>query len=124
MKIRNFKYYRTVKGTNVVEEWIDALTPKVRAKIRAIITYLSIQRIWKRPYAAKLSDKDIWEIRIISNNVQYRLFGCFGPKQNDFTLLVGAIKKDGKYNPTKAINTADKRSKLILKDEKYTYEYI
>ncbi len=124
MKIWNFKYYRTASERNDVEEWIDALAPQVKVKIRTIITYLEIQKVWKKPYAAKLSGTDIWEIRIIYNNVQYRLFGCFEPMENDFTLLVGAIKKNGKYKPSNAINTAEKRRKLILKDEKYTYEYV
>ena len=126
MKIWNFKVFVSDRGTKEIDNWLDSLPPKVKAKIKKRITYLEISELskWVRPYVAKLhGSDDIWEIRVIFANVQYRPLGCFGPKENDFTLLIGAEEKGGRLEPIDAIRIAAERRRLILQDERYTDEY-
>jgi hypothetical protein len=49
--------------------------------------------------------------------------GCFGPKKDEFTLLIGAIEKGGKLEPINVIETAEQRRNLIFQDERYSDEY-
>lgn len=107
-----------------VERWLNGQTPEARAKIEARIRYLEVISEWKPPYVVKLTGyADLYEIRVIHSNKQYRLIGCYGPGKREFTILVGAIEKEGKYNPPSVFETAERRIKLILKNEGYTYEY-
>lgn len=107
-----------------VERWISGQSPKARAKIDARIRYLEVTNEWKPPYVVKLTGyTNLYEIRVIHTNKQYRLIGCYGPRKSEFTILVGAIEKEGKYNPPSVFDTAERRSKLIFKNGGYTYEY-
>jgi hypothetical protein len=126
MKVWNFKVFVSDRGSREIDEWLDGLPVKAEVKIRAIISRLEIWDIsrWERPYVCKLKGSDnIWEIIVKFNNVQYRPLGCFGPKQKDFTLLIGAREKGGRLEPINAIETAEKRRNLIFQDERYCDEY-
>jgi len=124
MKISDFKVFVSERGNREFDEWLSGLPAGPKAKIKKIITYLEITRIWNRPYAAKLKTTDkIWEIIAKSNNVQYRPLGCFGPKNGEFTLLIGATERDRKLEPINAAKIAEERRKLIFRDERYTDEY-
>ncbi|MBN9476156.1 MAG: hypothetical protein J0H72_19050 [Burkholderiales bacterium] len=52
---------------------------------------------WRRPKAAKLTRpngyNDFFEIRFMSDRVQQRPIGYFGPGQNTFTVLLWATEK-------------------------------
>lgn len=114
------KYFKSLSGVNVFNEWLNTLQVKARAKIRRRITYLEITKTWERQYFKKLAGyTDLYEIRIIFNNVQYRPIGCFGKNKEDkeFIILIGAIEKDNKYKPRNALDTAYARSKQIDKEE-------
>jgi hypothetical protein len=126
MKIWNFKVFVSDRGTREIDDWLDGLPPKAKAKIKKRITYLEIWDIdkWKRPYISKLKGSDkIWEIRVEFNNIQYRPLGCLGPKSNEFTLLIGAREKGDRLEPIDAIRIAEERCSLILEHERYTDEY-
>jgi hypothetical protein len=108
-----------------VQGWINSRNPKAKAKIEARIRHLENATDWK-PYVKKLKGyKNLYEIKIIHNNIQYRLIGCYGPnvQRREFTILVCAIEKEGKYNPPSVFETAERRSKLIFQNEGYSYEY-
>lgn len=124
MKIWNFKVFIAEKGSNEIDAWLNDLPPGAKAKIKKRITYLEITKRWGRPYAAKLKGtNNIWEIRVGFDNIQYRPLGCFGPKDGEFTLLIGATEKGGRFEPVHAIKTAEKRRSLVLQDERYIDEY-
>jgi hypothetical protein len=118
-----FKVFISERGSDVFEEWLNTLPKKAQAKIERRIRYLEIEKTWRRPFFDSLSGyTDLYEIRVVFNNIQYRPIGCFGPKSGEFTILIGAIEKGDKFEPKNALNIANKRSKLIAK-EGYTNEY-
>jgi hypothetical protein len=126
MKIWSFKVFVSDSGSREIDGWLDAQPKGAKAKINKIITYLEISDIskWVRPYVAKLKGSDnIWEIRAVFGNVQYRPLGCFGPQKDQFTLLVGAIEKGGRLEPINVIEVAEQRRNLIFQDERYADEY-
>ncbi|MDO9211686.1 MAG: type II toxin-antitoxin system RelE/ParE family toxin [Deltaproteobacteria bacterium] len=103
---------------------MNAQGPKVRAKADKIIRHLEIEKEWKRPYFDKFQGHGkLHEIRIKCFGNEYRLIGCFGPQQKDFTILIGAIEKNhGKYEPRSVLEIAEERITLI-EDKRYTDEY-
>jgi len=100
-------------------------------KIERTFAYLATikdKSAWKRPFAAKLQGikkgGNIWEIRINSDRVLYRPLGCFGSKEDEFTLLIGATEKSkGVFEPRRATDIAVKNCKLIHQDRRYVGEY-
>lgn len=126
MKIWNFKVFVSDRGSREIDEWLDSLPKRAKAKIKKKITYLEISDTskWVRPYVCKRKGSDkIWEIIVQFNNVQYRPLGCFGPKSDEFTLLIGAREKGGRLEPINVIENAEKRRNLILQDERYIDDY-
>lgn len=113
-----FKVFISSTKVNVFDKWLNALPIKARAKIKRRIEYLEITKIWDKRYFKKVSGyKDLYEIRIICNNIQYRPIGCLGPKGREFIILIGVIKKGKKLNPSNAFDTAYNRSILINMEE-------
>lgn len=111
-----FHGYVTATGSPDVEQWIDDLDEEARDELEDVLAYLRISHVedWKRPYFAPMGD-GMNEIRFKASNVEYRIFGAFGPSRNQFTMLVGATKTHGKgrkrnkYAPKSARETARKR---------------
>ncbi|MCJ7546110.1 MAG: type II toxin-antitoxin system RelE/ParE family toxin [Deltaproteobacteria bacterium] len=88
------------------------------------IRFLALGNFWHRPYADKLTGyANIWEIRVKSENVQYRPLGCCGPGDKVFSLLVGAREINKRFDPKDAPKIAEKREKLVYQDEGYLNEY-
>lgn len=128
MKEWEFRVYVDHTGYSDINMWIKNLAPKAKTRMRAIISYLEITKIWSKPYFYPLTGKDyqgIYEIRFIHNNIQYRPLGCYGPTDKTFTLLFGAREKGDRLKPINAPEIATERMKLVLKHGKrYTDEYI
>lgn len=124
MKVWNFRVFVSERGNRKFDEWLSGLPIGVVAKVRKIITYLEITETWHRPFAAKLKGTDkIWEIIVGFDNIQYRPLGCFGPKNGEFTLLIGAKEKGHRFEPINAVKIAEERRNLIFQHERYTDEY-
>lgn len=100
-----------------VQECYDAATESMKASFEVAIEYLQAQprQNWVRPRAAKLQKgkenefREYFEIRFKCDNVQQRPIGYFGPKENEFTILIWATEKGGKIIPTTWKKTADQR---------------
>ncbi len=118
-----FKVFISSSGVDVFAKWLNTLPDKDQAKIDARIRHLEITKTLERPLTGKLkSYPNLYEIIVSSGKIQYRPIGCYGPKDREFTILIGAIKKGRKFKPKDALNTAYKRSKQINKEE-HTNEY-
>jgi hypothetical protein len=114
---RTFADFLRPDGENVVRTWLDGLPPLAKIEINARLTYLQGLRVLGRPYTAVLKgDLDgLIEVRVKSNRVQYRLFGCYVPGKPVIALLVGATKRSSKtFNPPSAGDTAQQRRKIVL----------
>ncbi len=124
MNAITIKTYVTERNIDDIQEWIDNLRPRAQAAIEVRIRFLALGGNWYPPYAAKLRGYNkIWEIRVKSENIQYRPLGCFGPGKNVFSILIGATKKNNRFIPPNAPKTAEERKRLINQDERYLNEY-
>ncbi len=116
--IRYYKFKVFVKdnGKKDFEAWMDKLNVNDYAKIDRRINNLEKTKQWDSSNFKKLKGYvNLYEIKVRGqNNVPFRPLVCRGPKDNEFTILLGAKKKSNrKYIPINALATADKRSKLI-----------
>jgi len=124
MNAITIKAYVTKRGIQAIHEWIDNLPIRAQVAIDERIRFLALGGIWPCQYARKLRGYyKIWEIRVKSENIQYRPLGCFGPGKNVFSILIGATKKNNRFIPPNAPKTAEKRKQLIYQDEGYLNEY-
>jgi hypothetical protein len=127
MNYWKLKVFNSGRGSDVIDEWLDSLPIDARARIRTHLAFLVTLKDWGRPYAHKLKGKNIdpiWEIIIKWNKIQYRPLGCFGPEEDNFTILIGAIERStGIFEPRNAPITAKKRCTLIHEDRRYMSDY-
>lgn len=103
-------------GRTVIQSEIDEVGYVAKEHFIVRIRYLMNLNIsdWHRPYAAKLSGvKDVYEIRFKADNKQYRPMGFFGPRENEFTIVVWAIEKGKIYNPHDAVTLSERRRKDV-----------
>lgn len=118
-----FKIFGEVKSD--VDVWIKGLPPKVRARLDTIIGYMEITDDWtKTPYFSPIKGQNgIFEIKFIVQNKQYRPLGCYGPHDNEFTILIGAREIGDRFTPLNAPMLASKRRIEILNGREGTHEY-
>ncbi len=95
-----FFNYVTVRGdgtiVNEIREWLNSkeVTTKAKAKINARVAALQGFPLFPEQYfSAYKGWDDLYELRIVCSGVQYRPFGFYGPKQGQFTILVGSIER-------------------------------
>ena len=120
-----FKVFINTHGDNEFEEWRAKLVAKDRAKIPIFINRLRLIKTWDTKLVKPLKGHTtISELRIKGlNNVQLRPLGCLGPREGEFTILVGAIERDGVFNPKNAPQRAEDRRKLVFQDKRYIKDY-
>lgn len=114
-----FKIYVSPSGRTAQKE-VDEQDAVVVINFKTRLRYLANtpKADWKKPHARKLKGvKDLYEIRFEANNVQHRPLGFFGLGAKEFTILIWATHKQDIYDPSEAIETAEKRRALIEKGE-------
>jgi len=111
----------TVRGdgerVNEIHTWLNSkdVTKGAKAKINARVLTLQGFPIFPDQYfSAYRGWPGLYELRIVCSGVQYRPFGFYGPKQKQFTLLVGSLEK-GKI-PKSTLKVADERRKIVIAD--------
>lgn len=103
-------YYQGASGTSPVEEFLDGLGPKPRAKCVSYIDLLEERGLsLPRTYLAKV-EADMWELRPEYANVEYRLLlthvaGHF--------VIVHAFEKKSDRIPQRHLKTARTRIKEV-----------
>jgi hypothetical protein len=114
-----FFNYVTVRGdgtiVNEIREWLNSkeVTTKAKAKINARVAALQGFPLFPEQYfSAYKGWDDLYELRIVCSGVQYRPFGFYGPKQGQFTILVGSIER-GRV-PKSTLKVADERRKIVI----------
>jgi hypothetical protein len=123
MKYWKFKEFVSVSGA-AFESWLNGLPLKDQAKIEAFIRRLEIIKLWPVNLVSPLTGyRKIYELRIYGPDVQYRPLGCYGPKRNEFTLLIGAKEEGSKFVPKDAPRKAMERRNLIIQNPRFTKYY-
>ena len=123
--ILDFIEPRQIGYVNPIRRWIDAQPIKAGTKIDTRIELLEVTKDWHPTYCKKLRGyEEVYELRIVFNNVQYRPLGFKGPGEKEFTILVGATEKGkGRFQPPDAPKTAEERRKIVLSDRRRVHEH-
>jgi Phage derived protein Gp49-like (DUF891). len=124
MKCWNFRDYISERGVNEIREWLDSLPMKAQIKIDTRISYLEATKTFEPQYISALDGyDDIYEVKVICANIQYRPLGCYGPGRGEFTLLIGAVEKGDRFDPKTAPETATERRKIVMRDRRRSREH-
>ena len=104
--------YETEDGKTPVEDWMDSLDPKMRAKLIAMLLLLEEKgNALRKPYTESLGD-GIFELRAIQgNNISRALFFFYFNQR--IIVTNGFIKKQQK-TPKAQIALAKKYRKIFL----------
>lgn len=120
-----FRDYVDQRGQNLVRQWLDSLPIAAQLKIDTYIRYLEITPNLQRPYIAALKGKynKLLEIRVLSQNIQYRPLAFHGPKRYQITILFGAIEKGDQFEPKSACDIAYSRMAIVNANETRSCEH-
>ena len=115
---RVIRTYRNASGRDDVAQWFGNLTAKEQAKVLVRIEYLRAQprEKWGMPHFRRLRGEGagLGEFRFTLARVENRPIGYFGPNEDlDFTILITAIEKGGKFIPSTACAVAQRRKNEI-----------
>jgi len=103
----NLIFYTTERGDSPVDDFLDRLDNKSRAKVAAHLSLLEEQGPnLKRPYADVVRGK-IRELRIQQSSIQYRILFFF--QVRDQIVLTHAFTKKTQQLKEKDIELAEKR---------------
>ena len=107
MRLCNIIFYTTESGDSPIDEFLDGLDKKSRAKIAALISLLEEQGSnLKRPYADIVRGK-IRELRIHYSSNQYRILYFFQMRAQ--IVLVHAFSKKRRQLRERDIELAERR---------------
>ena len=132
-----FMKFATGSGRDAISDWLADVPigerKGVRAYLVATLRHLRFlpKASWKWPQFDWLMGEKysgIGEVRFKFRNVPYRPLGCFGPKPNEFTILIGCRKtreRKGKtkWKPPSALETAVMRRKQLAEPGRSVYEF-
>ncbi len=103
----HIEYYESATGRSPVEEFIDSLDAKSKARVARTLDLLEEFGIsLGMPYAKHL-EKQLWELRVRQGRSRYRII-YFLYTEHTFVLLHGLTKKTGPV-PRADIKTAESR---------------
>jgi phage-related protein len=103
----NLIFYTTERGDSPVDDFLDVLDKKSRAKVAAHLSFLEEQGPnLKRPYADVVRGK-IRELRVHQSTNQYRIFFFFQAREQ--IVLVHAFSKKTQQLKEKDIELAKRR---------------
>jgi len=119
-----FKNFINDNGKDEIEEWKNNRTQEEQASMDTFIRNLERMEKLTYPYVRQLKGfkEKIYELRISVGKVELRPLGCYGPQRREFTLLVGSIEKNNKFEPKSAPSKAIERKRLIY-DGRHTKDY-
>ena len=98
------------------DEFFESLDVKVKAKI--LFNIAKAQQM-NDPILFKKLTTEIWELRTVYENLQYRLFAFWDKRNKEDTLVIcthGIIKKTDKV-PSKDIEKAEKVRKYYFENQ-------
>jgi len=104
------EFYETESGHCPVVEFIERLTDeKLKTKLLARIGFLEEKGIYlSKPHAKKLTNTDIWELKIKHKRNEYRILYFFSGVK---VILVHAFMKKRQKVPKREIELAEKRKR-------------
>lgn len=127
-------HHWTIKGfcndrRKLFDEDYQSQQAAVRADFRTVLNGLRDQVAiegWSRPNGfdrLKGKYRELGKLRFKVKNVQHRPLGFFGPGAREFTLLIWATERDGKFDPPNVRDTALERMKQTIADPTRAQEF-
>lgn len=96
-------YFETARGDKPVMDYIEAMPPKERAKVKALIDFLSEKIVLNEPHAKKMSGySGLFELR----SGPHRIFYCY---HEGMIVLLHAFRKKTNKTPKREIEIAYQR---------------
>ena len=120
-----FQEYINQDGEAPFSAWLSEQEENAQAAIdQRILLMMALARQqwsakWIKPY---VGHEKLFELRITCNKIQYRPLGCYGPGNQEFTIVAGAIEKNWKI-PKSTIKVAMSRIGLVITDRRWVREY-
>jgi hypothetical protein len=133
MSVWTFCDFRT--GTrNLVRDWLSGLPQGVGVRVKAALNALLLElELVSGPFDRQhgvgqlrgVQCKGLYELILKVANTQFRVIGFYGPALQEFTLLCGAVEKDGVLDPPTTCMIAQQRRSLASKDRRFVrvHEY-
>ena len=129
MIYRSFRHFIDDRGSDIVLEWLNTLNLRDQAKFEVDLLYLQTQLIpdinkLKQLDKARDPDADgIWELRFKFNKVQNRPLLYEGPSARQMTILFIAYEKGGRWVPSGALKTTQRRRRIVEENPKRSVEH-
>jgi hypothetical protein len=113
--------YVTANGRNAIGDWIGAQPHgtrlRLKARLNALLNELRlVERLDRATGVGQLHGdcNGLFELVLYVDKIQFRPIGCYGPaKRGEFTLLIGAIEKGGKFTEPNVCRRAHERAARI-----------
>jgi hypothetical protein len=124
-----FLNYVDDNGVNQIKTWIDELpadSTKVGQRLLTILLHLRAeQNLMGTEYIKPLHGdcEGLLEIRFGVRRLEYRPLACYGPRNGEVTILVGALEKENRFVPRNACAIALERCEKAYADRKHVTDH-
>jgi hypothetical protein len=116
-----FYDYVTGSGRNAIRDWVagqpQGTRQRLKARLAALINELRLVDKLERANGVGQLRGDcsgLYELIVFVDKIQFRPIGCYGPGQTgEFTLLIGAVEKGGKFTDQDVCRRAHERAARI-----------
>jgi Phage derived protein Gp49-like (DUF891) len=112
-------------GVRYLDAWVGTLNEDEENEFAATLEGLQVlpRPLWRRPQFDLLSQpyQGIGEVRFKAARKQFRVFGFFGPKPMQFTLLHACVKQ--RPNIRREMNIAAQRKRTLESGQGTVYEF-
>src|SRR6266511_4769345 len=112
-------------GVRYLDNWVDSLSDGVWNEFAATLGGLQVlpRQFWRRPQFDLRGEpyQGIGEIRFRAERKQFRVFGFFGPRAQQFTLLHACIKQ--RSDISNEMDIAAQRKHLLAVGRGTVYEF-
>ncbi len=121
--LKPIRCYVSPGGRNQISAWYEGLLPQERADADEFIKIMRKMQEWKMPnYRPSLRGyPGLGELRWVSERKQHRLIGYL--LRGSYYALIGCTHKQRNYEPSEALETADKRKRQLQRGEAGTVAY-
>jgi hypothetical protein len=120
-----FLAFASEMGVRYLDDWVETLDQDEENEFAAILEGLQVlpRHLWQRPQFAMLGQqyRGVGEIRFKVARKQFRVFGFFGPRPMQFTLLHACGKQ--RSNLRHDMTLAARRKGMLERGQGTVYEF-
>ena len=109
------EFYLEDRGTSAVEEFLDSLDPRTRARFGWSMEQLRVRNVQAREPLVRHLEGELWELREESDRNIYRVIYFFFRGRR--IVFLHGFQKKGQRTPRREIDTARERQRRFLARE-------